>query len=527
MATLKLSRFRHRSETSRLLFAILVVVPLGLLALAYIAWKVGILLLPIVVPIIGIFLIIRNIVHVQFLGNAVRVGPDNFPHIQKLSTSVREVIGDTRPLDIFIYEEGVFNLMLVRSLRRRAVVLNSELVGGASDQELKWIIGRFVGYRYAKKKRLIFLEPLLNVFQRLAVFNIFLYPYERAAILAGDRIGAFATGDDSEAVFSAMKKLLIGSDLSGQVNEAGLTRQNAELQSKAFSSVLARLFSPYPHMTRRVIEMQRYLETVDVSAKVANALIDAKPANAIFNEREDDRLNLVNLPPPTADPELFAETVGATSRHIQNAPPQNPWAAIPVAAAERIALRPTLFKTSVDEDEQPAPMANEAPIMIEAGKSELLPEKLNRKQAKSFQAKPLKAVSKGPGYTRLAISLVFGAAFYMATDFFLFGSEITLPGTLTYSHDMMLQLPVMTAILWSLGFCACIIARLVSGRRIAPWVLWVLLVGWSGFAAYLEVNRGTFYLDDILPLVITGSVMFASAAFLTTLLPKSRELVMS
>lgn len=527
MTTLKLSRFRHRSETSRLLFAMLVVIPLGLLALAYITWKAGILLLPIFVPIIGIFLIVRNIVHVQFLGNAVRVGPDNFPHIQKLSTSVCEIIGDTRPVDIFIYEEGSINQFLVRALKRRAVVLNSERVSGASDQELKWMIGRFAGYRHAKKARLAFFEPLLNIFQRLVVFNIFLYPYERAAVLTGDRIGAFATGDDSEAVFSAMKKLLVGSDLSGQVNAKGLTRQNADLQSQTLSSVLARLFSPSPPMTRRVTEMQRYLETVDVSAKVANALVDAKPTNAIFNEHEDDSPSLDILPPPIADPELFAETVGTTQQHTQDASPRNPWAAIPVAAAERVALRPTRFETSVDEDELPAPMANQAPIMIEAGKSELLPEKLNRSQAKAFQAKPLKTTSKGPSLMRLAISLVFGAAFYMATDFFLFGSEITLPGTLTYSHDMMLQLPVMTAILWGLGFCACIIARLVSGRRIAPWVLWALLVGWSGFAAYLEVNRGMFYLDDILPLVITGSVMFASAAFLTTLLPKSRELVMS
>lgn len=527
MAPLKLSRFRHRSETSRLLFAMLVVIPIGLLVLTYVAVKAGILLLPIVVPMIGIFLIIRNIVHAQFLGNAVRVDADNFPHIHKLSTAVRETIGYKRPIDIFIYEEGVFRPMLVRSLKRRAVVLNSDLVSGASDQELKWMIGRFVGYLHAKKKRLMIFEPLLNAYQRLFVFNIFLYPYERAAILTGDRIGAFATGDDSEAVFLAMKKLLIGSGLSGQVNETGLSRQNADLQSKAVSSVLARLYSPYPHMTRRVIEMQRYLQTVDVSAKVANAIIDATPANAIFSEREDDRLRLDNLPPPTADPELFAETVGATSMHIQDTLPQSPWAAIPVAAAERAALKPTLFKTSVDEDELPAPMADEAPIMIEAGKSELLPEKLNRKQAKAFNAKPVKTTSKGPSLVRLAISLVFSAAFYMATDFFLFGSEITLPGTLTYSHDMMLQLPVMTAILWALGFCACIIARLVSGRRIAPWILLVLLVGWSSAAAYLEVARGAFYLDDILPMVMTGSVMFASAAFLTTLLPKSRELVMS
>ena len=523
MATLNISRFRHPSETHRLLFAMLIAIPLSLLAIAVVVVTFGTVL----IPVIGFYLIVRNVVHAQFLGNTVRVGKENFPHINKLSAQVQETIGYTQPIDIFIYEDSTFSAMLVPWLKRRAVVLNSELVSNSSDQELRWIIGRFVGYLHTRKSQLSFFETVLNAFERLIVFNVFLYPYERAAVLTGDRIGAFATGDDSEAVFSAMKKLLVGSDLSRQIDDSGLKRQNSDLQSKSVFSSLATLYTPFPHMTRRVVEMQRYFKTVNVSAKIADAIAEAKPANAIFDDIENDTLDPQNLPPPDADPELFADTVVTTSGVVQDVSKHNPWASIPVAAAERAALRPSLYTNSVDEDDLPAPMANEPPIMIEAGKSELLPAKLNMKQAREFKAKPVKQAAKGPGLTRLAISLVFGAAFYMATDFFMFGSEVTLPGTLTYSHAMLLKLPVMTSILWGLGFCACLIARLVSGRRIAPWLLWALLAGWTAFAVFLEVDRGIFYVDDILPLMITGTIMFASAAFLTTLLPKSREMVLS
>lgn len=534
MAKLKISRFRHPSETSRFLFAMLVVLPLSLVALAYIILTIGLIL----IPIIGIFLIARNVVHARFLGNSIRVGEHNFPQIQALADEVRETIGYKKPIEIFIYEDGSFNAMLVPWLKRRAVVLNSELVEGASDTELKWIIGRFVGYLSGKKSRLMIFEVFLNSFERLILFNMFLYPYERAAVLSGDRIGAHAAGNDAAEILSAMKKLFVGPGLANRIDAAGIAAQNRELRAKSFFSVLARLYSPFPHMTRRFAEMQKYLAAVSAPASEKSAKLESAPAVNEFMApappptpaAADKGDNDVDEAPPVAakeqadiDPELFSDTV--TADHGPNEDSQSPWPSPPVAAAERAALQPTIYKTSVDEDDQPAPMANEQPIMLDVGKPERSAEKIAAEVREEAALKRLGGRVAEPGWIRLLVSLALGAAFYVATDFFLFGSEVSLPGTLTYWHQALLELPVMTAILWGVGLSACLIARLVSGRRIAPWILLTLLMGWTGFVIYLEVQQGSFYLDDILPLMVTGSLMFASAALLTTLLPKSRQLV--
>lgn len=251
MAVADLRKLRHPSETSRFLFALIVVVPLSLIALVYLALTLGLILLPILLGLV----FIRNIVLASFLGNYVRVSEHNFPQIAQWSDEVCASIGYNKPIDVFVYEEGSFNAMLVPILKKKAVLLNSETVHGADETEMKWILGRFVGYLKGKKMRFWVFEVFLNAFENLFVFNFFLYPYERSAVLTGDRIGAYAAGFNQPRILSAMAKLMVGPDVAGQVTPQGIAEQDGMLRRKPFFSLMARLASPFPHMTRRYTEM--------------------------------------------------------------------------------------------------------------------------------------------------------------------------------------------------------------------------------------------------------------------------------
>lgn len=251
MAVADLRKLRHPSETSRFLFALIVVVPLSLVVLVYLVLTLGLILLPILL----ILVFIRNIVLASFLGNYVRVSEHNFPQIAQWSDEVCASIGYNKPIDVFVYEDGSFNAMLVPILKKKAVLLNSETVLGADETEMKWLLGRFVGYLKGKKMRFWVFEVFLNAFENLFVFNFFLYPYERSAVLTGDRIGAYAAGFNQPRILSAMAKLMVGPDVAGQVTAQGIAEQDGMLRRKPFFSLMARLASPFPHMTRRYTEM--------------------------------------------------------------------------------------------------------------------------------------------------------------------------------------------------------------------------------------------------------------------------------
>ncbi|RIJ15106.1 M48 family peptidase [Henriciella mobilis] len=251
MAVADLKKLRHPSETSRFLFALIVVVPLSLVALVYLVLTLGLILLPILL----VLVFIRNIVLASFLGNYVRVSEHNFPQIARWSDEVCASIGYDKPIDVFVYEDGSFNAMLVPILKKKAVLLNSETVHGADETEMKWLLGRFVGYLKGKKMRFWVFEVFLNAFENLFVFNFFLYPYERSAVLTGDRIGAYAAGFNQPRILSAMAKLMVGPDVAGQVTAQGIAEQDGMLRRKPFFSLMARLASPFPHMTRRYTEM--------------------------------------------------------------------------------------------------------------------------------------------------------------------------------------------------------------------------------------------------------------------------------
>ncbi len=196
-----------------------------------------------------------RVMYSRFLGHSILVSELNYARIHHIGEDLKARIGYSKKVDIFVYEQGHFNAYLHKFFFfRRAVFLNSELLeAGVTDDELRWLIGRFVGYLRARREA-GFWGWTIRAAQHLLIFNFFILPYERALVYTGDRIAlGVITGDISSAV-SAMQKIFVGRQLGYSVNPSGIVDQHRLVKGSLFA-LLARLMIAYPHMTARYVDL--------------------------------------------------------------------------------------------------------------------------------------------------------------------------------------------------------------------------------------------------------------------------------
>lgn len=245
----------HPREYSRFIIAMIFAVPLALLALALVLVTFGLLL--IYVALILLFVWIGfGVLYASFVANSIRVSEKNYPRLLELKEEMRDKIGvkKSKKIEMFVYEQGSFNAYFKGMFTRRAIFVNSELLDqGVSDDELRWLIGRFLG-KIRSRQRLGVLGWILTLAERLIIFNLFLLPYERATAYTGDRVALAAIGGDLNAAVSAMNKLLVGRSLGYSVNPAGIVDQHRWVRGSLFA-FLARLPSNLPHALPRYVDL--------------------------------------------------------------------------------------------------------------------------------------------------------------------------------------------------------------------------------------------------------------------------------
>jgi hypothetical protein len=190
----------------------------------------------------------------RMLGNSVVVSDVNYPRINTLAEELKLKLGYHKPIHIFVYEQGSFNAYMSFLFFRRAIFLNSELLEtGVSDNEVRWIVGRFIGYLRAREQAGL---PgwLIRGAERLLVFNLFLLPYERAMVYTGDRLAVAAMDGDISSAVSAMQKLFVGRQLGYSVNPEGIIDQQRRIKG-TFFGFMARVPTHFPHMTARYVDL--------------------------------------------------------------------------------------------------------------------------------------------------------------------------------------------------------------------------------------------------------------------------------
>jgi hypothetical protein len=209
-----------------------------------------------IVPLFGFLLWLSGRVYfAYFLGNTILVSNYNYPRIYLICEELKALIGYTKPVDIFVYEQGNFNAYLMKFIFfRKAVFLNSELLeNGVTDDEVRWLIGRFIGYLRAKREA-AFWGWVIHAAQTLFIFNLFLLPYERALVYTGDRIALAVIDGDILCAVSVMQKLLVGRQLGYSVNPGGIIDQQRKVKGSIFA-FLARTSMTFPHLTTRYVDL--------------------------------------------------------------------------------------------------------------------------------------------------------------------------------------------------------------------------------------------------------------------------------
>ncbi len=196
-----------------------------------------------------------RVLYATFMGHSILVSDLNYARIHGIGEELKARIGYEKKVDIFVYEQGRFNTSLYKFLfYRRAVFLNSELLeSGVTEDELRWLIGRFIGYLRARREA-GFWGWTIDAAGKLLIFNLFLAPYERALVYTGDRVALGVIGGDISSAVSAMQKLFVGRQLGYSVNPSGIVAQHRMVKG-TFFGFLARVPIAFPHMTSRYVDL--------------------------------------------------------------------------------------------------------------------------------------------------------------------------------------------------------------------------------------------------------------------------------
>jgi len=211
--------------------------------------------LVLIVPLIAFVLWLSSrVFFARLLANSILVSQVNYPRVNALAEEIKTKMRYEKPIYIFVYEQGSFNAYMAYLFFRRAIFLTSELLEtGVSDDEVRWLVGRFIGYLRARRQAGV-LGWLIRAAQKLLIFNVFLLPFDRAMVYTGDRIAVAVINGDISSAVSAMQKLLVGRQLGYSVNPEGIIEQQRKVKG-SFFAFLARLMSAFPHMTSRYVDL--------------------------------------------------------------------------------------------------------------------------------------------------------------------------------------------------------------------------------------------------------------------------------
>lgn len=256
MTKAELEALRHPSESSRFWISMLIVVPILIYAVLLVIGSFGLALIA-VAAIVFINWLAMKTISASWLGSAVRVSPENFPDIHAAVAEYKELFGYRGKIEVYVYDGDGFNAMVVPLLRRKFILINADVIADAkSENEIRWIVARFVGSLASKHYRFSWLQVVIASIEKLLVFNMLLFPYERAVIKSGDQLGLYAIDGDIDSAVRASHRLMVGGALGDRVSLTGVLHQH-EAVSGSFFGWFAKCLSPFPHTTTRIANLLR------------------------------------------------------------------------------------------------------------------------------------------------------------------------------------------------------------------------------------------------------------------------------
>jgi Zn-dependent protease with chaperone function len=220
----------------------------------------------------------------QFLGSAIRVDERQFPKVHRLYTEAATTL-DVRELpELYITNFPLWNATTI-GMDKPFIVLNSSLVKGLDDEELRFVLGHELGHAqsgHALYQSLLFwlmrLTGALNWMPigalGLRAIIAALHEWARKAELSGDRAGLLAVQDPAAALRVQMK-LASGGQLE-ELDTTAFLAQGTEYESAGDlrDSVLKLLLleaASHPLAVVRAHELRRWVDEGDYTTIVSGA----------------------------------------------------------------------------------------------------------------------------------------------------------------------------------------------------------------------------------------------------------------
>ncbi len=253
----QLAPLLHPTEESRLALAVVaagvtVVILLIVVAAAGSAGALAGLLLFVGI-VLGTTWVALQLFRAKLLGRSVRVAADSMPELQELIDDVRETLQYHRRVDFYVTAKAELPVTTASYLGTRVVILEGPLVADlmkpGKRAQMTFLVGRSIGALRAKHMRMDLVVTLLDALNVLRFPSPFFLPWYRSITYSGDQIGMVCCGD-LEAALEATRRVIVGGELAGQLQDGDVVPQAAAVQQDALPR-LSQLLMAEPHPTNR------------------------------------------------------------------------------------------------------------------------------------------------------------------------------------------------------------------------------------------------------------------------------------
>jgi Zn-dependent protease with chaperone function len=201
----------------------------------------------------------------QLLGNAVRVGPNQFPRIHRLVVECANALGIAPPT-LYITNNPVMNAMALGTNDDSFIVVHSGLVDYFSDAELLSVIGHEAGHIHNNHvvylTALFYLRHMASLFSKWLIVPVdfALSGWMRRAEITCDRAGLLCCKDVDVAT-GAIAKLALGSTkLASEFNVEAFASQYEDVK-KDGGGRYAEMGASHPWLSKRMMAMRIFSES--------------------------------------------------------------------------------------------------------------------------------------------------------------------------------------------------------------------------------------------------------------------------
>ncbi len=210
--------------------------------------------------VLGFAALVLRIQQNNLLGAGVRVTTKQFAWLHQLFGTATDRLKMRMP-DVYIVEGEGMEAFALGLFGRKAVVLSSKMVNEFSKDELLFVIGHELTHikcRHTFWNALMATEGVGGIPILSQVLKFTLLHWSRRGEYTCDR-GGFIACQQPEACLSALAKLIVGSELAGDINLSEIVEQKKEMEGDITTSWTESL-STHPYSVNRIIGLTRYID---------------------------------------------------------------------------------------------------------------------------------------------------------------------------------------------------------------------------------------------------------------------------